>query len=338
MQDLPFVECYGSPREMGRQYGEAARDAIRINAEMWVGSRFRLSENFLGNVRDVCGRYVPRVFEELEGLAEGADVPLASILLMNHENTFEQSPPAGCTAMALGRSDRGPVLCKNNDIVPDGRIHVIRKCLPNSGLPIIHVANAGWLSGLDALNAAGLATGHCSVPSPFDRSGRRLDIRLWMYHLAQTCRSAEEFLEVMNSVPLTGKGFNVVVADANGQTCVLEAALPILVRRDCGKEFVYATNHFVTEPLARTAQPTLEDRAVSLYRYGYLRWIEQTQPPKTVEDLAALLRSHEPWAPCRHGGPHVSSTAWSMIALPSERRMMAAAGAPCRNEYRSFGL
>ena len=70
MEALPFVECSGSPREMGRQYGEQAREPIQSNIQMWVGSRFRLSESFLGNVRDVCRRYVPEVLEEL-----GHDAP-----------------------------------------------------------------------------------------------------------------------------------------------------------------------------------------------------------------------------------------------------------------------
>lgn len=339
LPDLPFVECRGSSREMGRQYGEQAREAIRNNVDLWMGTRFKLSPDFVGSVQTVLGRYAPEVAEELEGLAEGSGLPLTSILLMNHVNIFDpRLPPSGCTAMALAESDRGPVLCKNNDIEPDGRVHVVRKCVPAQGLPMIHVANAGWLSGLDALNAAGLASGHCSSPSAFDRSGLRLDIRLWMYQLMRLCRTTEDFLERMDSVPLTGKGFNVVLVDASGRTGVIEAALPLLTRRDCGRGFVYATNHFTSPVLSGGARAAADRDAVSVYRYGYLRWIEQTRPPRTVEDLAGLLRSHEPWGPCRHGGPHVMSTAWSMMALPREGRLLAAAGAPCRNEYRTLSL
>ncbi len=43
--------------------------------------------------------------------------------------------------------------------------YVIRKCTPEKGIPSIQITFAGWLCGLDALNAAGLATTHGSVGS-----------------------------------------------------------------------------------------------------------------------------------------------------------------------------
>jgi hypothetical protein len=127
-----------------------------------------------------------------------------------------------------------------------------------------------------------------------------------------------------------------VLIDAEGQTCVMEAAVPRIVTRDLGRDFVYATNHFVTEDLMDTSALKDERSSVTIYRYGYLRWIEEARPPRTAGDLAGILRSHEPWAPCSHAGPSVMTTAWSMIAIPAERRLSAAAGPPCSTAYEDF--
>ena len=109
-----------------------------------------------------------------------------------------------------------------------------------------------------------------------------------------------------------------------------------LAERGRGEAFLYATNHFVSPDL-RPRDPLSRDRLrLTIYRMGYLRWVEGTDPPRTTGELAALMTSHEPWAPCRHGGPHVSSTVWSAMALIRERRLLACGGSPCRSSYREY--
>ena len=337
--DLNVVECKGSAREMGRQYGEQAREEIRDNVAFWGGGRLKPNAGFLDNVRGVLGRFIPEVLEEMEGMAEGAGVSLDSVLLMNHVNTFgEELASPGCTSFAISGGPDGPVLGKNNDGGQDDRCFVVRRSVPEDGLPMIQVTYAGWLSGLDAMNAAGLVNGHNSVGSVFDKSGERLDIRLWAYHLMRHCRSSQEFLAQMDTAPLTGKGFNIVLVDAAGDTCVLEAAVPLIACRDRGKEFVFATNHYVSEPLREADRRSPEHKPVTIYRYGYLRWLAETSPPKEENDVRAILASHAPWAPCRHGGPHLSFTLWSMVGLPREKRLLVASGPPCSNDYRVFDV
>jgi hypothetical protein len=188
------------------------------------------------------------------------------------------------------------------------------------------------------MNATGLATCHNSVGSRFPKGGDRIGIRLWTHHLMRTCRTVAQFADGLRQVPLTGKGFNIVAADADGDTCVFEAAVPRVDQRDRGEGFVYATNHYASEALADADRRRPRDKRISQDRLGYFRWVAETNPPASVEDVEAILRSHEPWAPCRHGGPHDSYTLWSMVSVCRERRVRVAQGPPCEHAYEDHPL
>ena len=338
---LALIECEGPPRDMGGQYGEQAREAIRYNETIWAGpERTKDAQGFLKALREFLRGRGPELLEEMTGIAEGSGVSLDSILMMNQVNTFGETWEQECTSMALGDTPDGPVLGKNNDGSKSRRMgYVIRKSTPESGLPMIQVAYAGWLSGLDAMNAAGLVNGHNSVGSAFDKSGRRLDIRLRSYQLMRHCQTTRQFLEGLSSgCPLTGKGFNIVLVDKSGHTAVVEAAVPHIAWRDLDAPFVYATNHYVTPALKDSDRRTPQGKEVSVYRLGYLAWRDRTSPPRNAEDIKGILRSHEPWAPCRHGGAHVSDTEWSLVGLPRDNKLLVAEGNPCDGEYAAHDV
>ncbi|MCF6177510.1 MAG: hypothetical protein L3J71_17280 [Victivallaceae bacterium] len=78
---LKYVECSGSPREMGRQYGEQARDEIQHYFELRKQSGKKVeSELFSANVEKLLQAFIPGVLEELKGIVQGADVTLEQVL------------------------------------------------------------------------------------------------------------------------------------------------------------------------------------------------------------------------------------------------------------------
>ena len=79
-------------------------------------------------------------------------------------------------------------------------------------------------------------------------------------------------------------------------------------------------------------------RNICLYRNGYLKWIEQTNPPKSINDLKKLTSSHEPWGPCRHGGIQGSITDWSVIFMLNKKSFLISCGPACQNEYQTIEL
>lgn len=336
---LKFIICSGTPREMGRQYGEQANEEIQRNLELfgqhWYQEKLQVFSN---KVKQTLYSFLPDILEELKGIAEGAKVDFDQVLLTNHVDTFGENVER-CTPIILRNSPDGTIIAKNNDSpTNENYSFIIRKCAPTKGIPFIQVTYAGWISGLDCMNAEGLANTHGSVGSIFDKSGSRVDIRLKSYQILHNCRTVDNFLAGLNENPLTGKGFNIAVGDASGNTAMLDAAVPFIAVSNRNKKFDYATNLYKSPGLENSDTRIPSKRDICIYRYGYLKWLEETNPPQNIDDLKKILSCHEPWAPCRHGGVHHSKTEWSMINLIKERKILITDGAPCENKYKEYCL
>lgn len=336
---MKFIECSGSPLQLGREYGEQVKNDIQRNAELF-GCLWDINncDDTVAKIKYVIKKYLPEVYSEITGIAEGANISIEHILLMNHVDTFGDSVER-CTPIILKSPEDGIIIAKNNDSPsPEDYRFVLRKCKPDKGIPFIQLTYSGWLSGLDMMNANGLANTHGSVGSRLDKSGERIDIRLVMYALMKKCSKVKDVILQLNNYPLTGKGFNIALGDADNESAMLDAAVPFIAVSNHNKKFDYAANIYTSPGLESTDMRAPGKRDICVYRYGYLKWLEQTNAPEKLNDIKKLLSSHEPWAPCRHRGPHGSQTDWSMINLVKDRKILVADGAPCKNKYKEYSL
>ncbi len=329
---MKIVECHGPPRNMGRQYGEEARDDILFEIEHLGKSFLRegLSRWYF-RAEKVLSAYLPDLLEELRGIAEGAGADPRLLLAMNFVDTFDDHTER-CTPLLLHDSPDGVIIAKNNDAgaeEPCRFVTLIRR--PDHGVPTVTVTYAGWLSGLDSMNQEGLVNTHGSVGSKFNRSGDRIDIRLVVMHAMQSCRSVDDFLEILQRFPLTGKGFSIAVADRSGHSFFLDAAVPKLIKRSENVPFAWSANLYYASEVefADTRSPDYRPFCVERSRY-----LAKQEVPHDLEDIRRLLADHScRYAPCRHGGDAHSLTKWSMIVLPCKGEFYLADGLPCRTSY-----
>ena len=108
-EPYPRLRVSGDARERGRQYGEAARERVRLTVALYadvfareVGldwpATCRLAMEFLAPIGALSHDYV----REMEGLAEGAGLTLADILAINVTFGAEDrghGPPGGSPAL-----------------------------------------------------------------------------------------------------------------------------------------------------------------------------------------------------------------------------------------------
>ena len=345
MKDVGNIRCHvvcrGSVAECGRQYGEAAREFIAVEAALfgYDGKVTGEMKNFAGFAALSLKDHAPDILEELEGIAAGSNLPPEVLLMMNvWESVAFARMPDRCTTFLLRNSERGTVVAKNNDGPEDERKtapFILREVHPDKGIPFIQVTYAGWLSGLDMMNSEGLANTHGSVGSVLPRPGNRLDIRLQCYKLMKECRTAEEFCRRLPEVPLTGKGFSIAVADCRKNNAIIEAAVPQVLIREKAADFAFSTNLYYAPQLAGCDARTPESKVLNTKRKEFL---ENYPAPGSLADLQTLMRKHGEFAPCRHGKGKESLTFWSMIALPEERKLLLAPDSPCKSEYIEFDI
>src|SRR5262245_6268248 len=114
--DFTLTVIGGKPRERGRQYGDKFKDAIRLFLEREIYATFvnkPASKDEMYRYADRCGqvvkRHTPIIFEELEGMAEGAGLRVEEALLLSlHEELFHRQPlpgPGHCMVLAAGPPD-----------------------------------------------------------------------------------------------------------------------------------------------------------------------------------------------------------------------------------------
>lgn len=103
--EYPLVRAVGSHRKLGRQHGERVAEKIKSHVEIIAAeghlSRDNLRERALA-FQPLFDEYCPHLFEEINGLAKGARIPLAETLAVNIRGELSYAATEGCTSYAIG--------------------------------------------------------------------------------------------------------------------------------------------------------------------------------------------------------------------------------------------
>src|ERR1700754_647646 len=127
---VPHVEVSGNPGECGFAYGQAARDRIAANLDLY-GGRFRAAGLDAATTRAAGGVFrqqtrtlYPRIAAMLDATAEGAQIDVGDLYAINArtELIYGTHPDGGCTVLrALGThtATGHPLMAQNWDWHPD---------------------------------------------------------------------------------------------------------------------------------------------------------------------------------------------------------------------------
>ena len=111
---MNIQEVHGSDYEIGRQRGHRNAEHIRSMIRRYVRSEMTpeylvLRTKLLSSVE----KRFPDGFAEMQGIADGSDIPLERICDLNLYPSV--SWLTGCTSFAFRSSDRGPLMGKTGD-------------------------------------------------------------------------------------------------------------------------------------------------------------------------------------------------------------------------------
>ena len=360
---VPYLEiaAHGSHREIGRQIGEAARHLIVAGIayyeeyhEAMGGLPFAAAERECLAYLPPARRALPGVVEELEGMAEGAGVPLSRLMVPNlgEELTCNSDPAVSaagphadrsghCTSVAVTAGGRR-LLGHNEDWwAGDVDKNVLLRITTDDGTQILAMTSACLLPPT-GINSHGVATAgntlyandqRVGVPNNFIRrsllESRSLDDARQRALLATRAR-----------------GSNHLLADAAGGLLDIEAAATCeaLV---VGDDRLVHTNHFVAPEMAASELSSSLGTRLRMARASELldRGLARGDDPRDL--LQAILSDHDAvdqaMSICGHPDLSVSlgerdMTTASMIWDPEALTVEVCAGPPCENERRLFSL
>lgn len=362
----PLIEIEGTPRIRGRQYGEQAAKRVKLGIEHYS---VQLDKNKLSwqDIREITGKYEPTIaafdadyIEEMKGIAEGASVEYAAVLLLNARTELlklaqrrqrgESMPddPDGCTGLVVlpKASQTGRLIHAQNwdwkaECVDTA---VILKVRNENGPDLITFTEAGVLARF-GFNSVGISiTGNYLE---CERDYRQFGVPLAL--IRRKVLEQSQLAIAMQAVYATLKSAsnNIIVAHANGVAidfeCAPDETFQVLPQDD----LIVHANHFQS-PVALTK---LLDKGIanmpdSLYRDIRVRDLLQPHVGKITPQIVkeALFDDFEdPFSVCRPPRPSLSgnnqSATVAMIVMEPELGIMDVAMLPALNrEFSRYNL
>lgn len=364
-EPIPVIAVRGSHQEVGRQIGEELRPTLQrmvaaLGAELPAGVTLddmrQQGRIYLAHTRDVYPRYV----RELEGIAEGANLPFEDVFLELCEELWEETAwrnlgpgwravarhdgqPAGpgrvkgCSDMvARGRAtaDGSTLVAHTNDLGPEVEDDLVLLKVQAGDEPEFLACSVGGLGYSAGFNAAGIVMSGNQLSNSDIRPGvpRLLAVRAIL-----AARRLEEAMAAC-LLPRRASNYNNVIADADGEVYSMEGSAtdcePIYIDGD----LLAHANHYASSAM-RHFEADRNDIAGSVIRHNRaMRLLRENYGRLSPELFRTLLADHAnyPGSICKHGVDSV--TVFSMIVNPEERRAWFARGRPCQATYSEHVL
>lgn len=358
---FPFVEIAGKPYDRGVQYGALAAQWVRKSAEIYFGqlARTTLSERqcdqLIAGFIEQIEQFEPSYLEEMRGIAQGADVPLNHIVLINARTEvvakaqlmgsasavepFDDDVADGCTgAILLPEVTKNGVLVQgqNWDWRPECvESAIILKVQRPEGPDILTFVEAGGL-GRHGFNSAGIGVSGNYLQS--DRDYKTSGVPLTL--IRRKALDQEHVALSMKTIANTPKACstNMMISHQSGwgidYECAPDESFPLFPENG----IIVHANHWAS-PLA---QQRLKDTGLpgapdSHYRdWRIRRLLEAKKGNLTREDLKSALFDDflSPYSVCRpqrsgHRGGDTASVA--MILMEPASGIMEVAPMPAYN-------
>lgn len=349
---IKYIEISGSHRQMGQAIGEACREQARHsieNAHELMKKTYPTLQLTWQNAQIQARKYIPfaeerypQYIEELHGIAEGAHVNFDDVCVLNvmEAVTVDALHLTKCTSMAVNqeRSSNGHVLLAHNeDWVPEDEQDVfLVEAHPDDEPPFVAMTYGCLLPNI-GFNAYGIAQCIDSVYPDDTRVGVP---RLIYSRAVLAARTLDEAIQFM-LVPQRAAGYNHLLVHESGELYNIEVSAHYFSLLYGEDGTLVHTNHFI-DPEMRKVEHEPDELVSTRVRYHRaLRLLRQTQK-HSIDSLQTILKDHvnHPNSVCNHdtaGDPlDREKTICSMVMDLTERKLHAAWGNPCENEYHIY--
>ena len=235
---VSFVQCRGTPYEVGRAQAEAF--AVTRRGKAFLRKQLRLP--WWLNIRSeerAFRTYAPALWEEIGGIAEGLNIPMVQAVTYFGNDSLRM-PTGGCSAVMSGG-----VYGRNYDFWPRG--YEARFALVQPSGSYASIGGRHQLTGrLDGMNEHGLTIGLHLVKARPRSPGHTST--LLVRRVLDSCATTAEAIELLRRTPHAMQ-YNYSLLDAGGVAAVVEAGAGAVAVR--GGDWLACTNHFQSPQLRR---------------------------------------------------------------------------------------
>jgi len=362
---IPLLELSGTPYEIGHAHGSCLKTEIRAFAETitnvhhvnnpWLNIKHEELSTFsmlnIGHLE----RFSPDFVQEMQGIADGADIDFEAVVLLNSFLELEDlRAPAlggallanrlwGCTTFNIpgkdGREGR-PVLGQTYDMERYYRDFLcLLRIKPNSGPEMLIVTLAGII-GLAGQNNAGICAVINKIVAPDARPG------VIYPFIMRSILGSERIGDALGKVIFSPRasGLNYQLASPKVAFCVETSASRYEILQMDGS--LAHTNHYVGTTMRQFETPNWLSHGGSMVRKQVAdEFLHSNRGKLDSEFLQQLSRDHTnfPRCICAHGfkddpAEVAFETIFALIMDPIEHHMDLCIGNPCQNQYVRHSL
>lgn len=218
-------------------------------------------------LKRIYNEFAPQLLSELEGLAEGLEMPFPKAAALLGGYDVPKIAAMGCSAMITPS-----YYVRNYDFTPAFYDGYFTAAQPEQGLATVGY-NLQAIGRHDGVNEKGLAAGLHFVS--FD--GYRTGLSPWVgvRMILESCATVEEASYMLRHIPHAAC-YNFSIGDARGNMAVVEASPDQVITRAGGEAAIACVNHY--EALTGKNRPSIEH---SLGRKRYIDGLDATQLTQT---------------------------------------------------------
>ena len=351
----PLIEVSGTHREMGRQIGEAMRPQVQnsiANAHVLIDAAYSDLELTWEGAQIQSRKYLPfaeerypQYVDEMRGIAEGANVALDDIVVLNvmEAVTTDALHLTRCTSMAVNeeRTADGHILAAHNEdwIPEDENDTFVISAKPDKEPPFLAMTYGGLLPNV-GFNAYGI----CQLIDSVYPSDSRVGIPRLV--VARAVLSSHRISGAIGRtlVQHRAAGYNHLLIHESGEIYSIEVSarkFEILYAHD---GYMVHTNHYL-DPQMKQIEKDPEELLSSRVRYFRASRLLHQNQQHTIKSLQAIQKDHVnmPNAICNHNIAGLDpldreKTINAMVIDLTMREMHIAWGNPCENAYHTYHL
>lgn len=349
-----FVSAPAEPRERGRQFGAANAARIAANAELYEalfrsgnGADADAIASFALRTLDCTRGWSPALAEEIEGMAEGAELPLESVMALNARTELAALTgvfSSECsTVIALGEEGAAPVAMQCWDWFQGMAGSWLIWTIEHPGGHLVHTLTEYGIVGKVGINSTGLGTLINILLHERDAESPGVPVHVVARGMLDEPGGLAASLQRIGTAEVAASTCISVVAaagtDKTGLAVEVHPGGPSYVLPDDSGLLVH-TNHFLAP------KPAMADRAPrvgpdSYVRYDVLRRRLRGLASPSPEQVLEAMSCHFSDV-CRHSpdasAQHEPVTLATLRLDPLAKELRVKRGGPCEDgEWTTAG-